>query len=110
VSSTRTPHPEVAVTGATGAVGGRVAQILASSDVPQRLLARSPEKLPSLDNAVPHEFRGYDDRAGVTAALDGVHTLFMVSAGESADRLDQHRAFVDAAVAAGVQHIVYTSL
>jgi NAD(P)H dehydrogenase (quinone) len=35
--------------------------------------------------------------------------LFMVSASESADRLDQHRAFVDAAAAAGVQHIVYTS-
>jgi uncharacterized protein YbjT (DUF2867 family) len=33
----------------------------------------------------------------------------MVSASESADRLDQHRAFVDAAVEAGVGHIVYTS-
>ena len=33
----------------------------------------------------------------------------MVSASESADRLDQHRTFVDAAAAAGVGHIVYTS-
>jgi NAD(P)H dehydrogenase (quinone) len=33
----------------------------------------------------------------------------MVSASEAPDRLAQHRAFVDAAVDAGVQHIVYTS-
>lgn len=33
----------------------------------------------------------------------------MVSGSESSDRLDQHRAFVDAAVRAGVQHVVYTS-
>jgi uncharacterized protein YbjT (DUF2867 family) len=33
----------------------------------------------------------------------------MVSASESEHRLDQHRSFVDAAAAAGVRHIVYTS-
>ena len=43
------------------------------------------------------------------AALEGVKTLFMVSAAEAEDRLQQHCTFVDAAAAAGVQHIVYTS-
>jgi NAD(P)H dehydrogenase (quinone) len=33
----------------------------------------------------------------------------MVSASESAVRVDEHRGLVDAAAAAGVQHIVYTS-
>ena len=33
----------------------------------------------------------------------------MVSATEAPDRLDQHRSFIDSAVAAGVAHIVYTS-
>jgi len=33
----------------------------------------------------------------------------MVSAAESADRLEEHRAFVDAAAAAGVRHVVYVS-
>lgn len=42
-------------------------------------------------------------------ALEGVRTLLMVSGSESADRLEQHRTFIDAAVEAGVQHIVYTS-
>lgn len=33
----------------------------------------------------------------------------MVSGAESADRVQQHYTFVDAAAAAGVRHIVYTS-
>jgi uncharacterized protein YbjT (DUF2867 family) len=33
----------------------------------------------------------------------------MVSGSESADRLDQHRAFVEGAARAGVEHVVYTS-
>jgi uncharacterized protein YbjT (DUF2867 family) len=51
----------------------------------------------------------YGDHGAAVTALADVETLFMVSASESADRLDQHRTFVDAAVRAGVQHIVYTS-
>ena len=97
------------MTGATGALGGRVARILASSGIAQRLLARSPERAPHLDDAVVVPFGGYADRDSAVAALTGVQTLFMVSASESADRLDEHRAFVDAAVEAGVQHVVYTS-
>jgi uncharacterized protein YbjT (DUF2867 family) len=49
------------------------------------------------------------DPATVRAALDGADVLLMVSASESPDRLDKHRAFADAAAAAGVGHLVYTS-
>jgi len=38
-----------------------------------------------------------------------VETLFMVSAAENEDRLAEHRAFGDAAAAAGVGHVVYVS-
>jgi uncharacterized protein YbjT (DUF2867 family) len=51
----------------------------------------------------------YGDHAAVSEALSGVDLLFMVSASESADRLDQHRTFIDAAAGAGVGHIIYTS-
>ena len=54
-------------------------------------------------------FTGYADRADAVRALEGVSTLFMVSGSESADRRDQHLAFVDAAAEAGVRHVVYTS-
>ena len=42
-------------------------------------------------------------------ALAGVKTFFMVSGGEAADRVRQHIAAIDAAVAAGVERIVYLS-
>ena len=77
--------------------------------MPQRLLARTVAKVPSLDDAVAVPFTGYRDRDSSLAALRGVTTLLMVSAAESADRLDEHNAFVDAAAEAGVRHIVYTS-
>lgn len=51
----------------------------------------------------------YGDLAAARAALEGVRVLLMVSAAESADRLEQHRTLIDAARLAGVEHVVYTS-
>ncbi|MDX5564027.1 SDR family oxidoreductase [Streptomyces sp. ID05-04B] len=100
--------PTIAVTGATGRLGGRVARRLADRGVPQTLVVRRPERAPRLPGAVA--VRGdYADRAAVTEALAGIRTVFMVSASESVDRLAQHRAFVDAAAEAGVRHLVYVS-
>lgn len=100
--------PALAVTGSTGVVGGLVARLLAEAGVSQRLLVRTPPRAAQLPGSIVHRF-SYADRAASVAALSRVDTLFMVSASESADRLDQHRAFVDAAAEAGVTHIVYTS-
>lgn len=52
---------------------------------------------------------GYADPVGLAAALSGVETLYLVSAAEAEDRLQQHLDAVDAAVTAGVPRIVYTS-
>ena len=51
----------------------------------------------------------YSDLDAVKGALEGTETALMVSGSETADRVQQHRTFVDAAVEAGVQHLVYTS-
>ncbi len=102
------PEPAVAVTGATGRLGGRVARRLAERGVAQRLLVRSPERAPKLPGA--SAVRGsYGDHDAVVRGLSGTKTVFMVSASESADRLAQHKAFVDAAAAAGVEQLVYVS-
>jgi uncharacterized protein YbjT (DUF2867 family) len=45
----------------------------------------------------------------VRGALTGVPTVLMVSASETPERVAQHRAFVDAAADAGVEHLVYVS-
>jgi NAD(P)H dehydrogenase (quinone) len=98
----------VAVTGATGQVGGRVARRLAAAGLPQRLLVRDPSRAPDLPGATVVA-APYGDGDAVRRALEGTGTVFMVSASESADRVGQHRAFVDAAAAAGVEHLVYLS-
>ena len=103
-----TGAPTLAVTGSTGHLGGLVARLLAGAGSPQRLLVRELRRAPELDDAVPAVVT-YADPVLAKAALEGVGTLFMVSAAEAEDRLQQHYTFVDAAAAAGVQHIVYTS-
>src|SRR2546429_7052933 len=98
----------LAVTGATGNSGGRVARLLPAAGMPQRLVVRDPSRAPALDGATVAQ-AAYHDGEAARRALDGADTLFMVSGSEAADRLDQHRAFVDAAAAAGVGRIVYLS-
>ena len=98
----------LAVTGATGGLGGRVARALAARGVQQRLLVRDPARAPELPGATVVRST-YGDGELARASLEGVRTLLMVSAAESADRLEQHLTFVDAAAAAGVEHVVYTS-
>ena len=96
----------VALTGATGRLGGRVARRLAARAIPQTLLVRDPARAPRLDGA---QVRQAAYGGGASEALAGIDTLFMVSGAEAIDRVDQHRAFLDAAAAAGVRHVVYTS-
>ncbi len=97
----------IALTGATGVVGGTAARLLAEAGVPARLLVRDPARAPHLQGADVRQ-AVYGDESCV-AALGGVDTVFMVSAHEAANRLDQHRSFVDAVVEAGVRQIVYLS-
>ena len=87
--------PTLTVTGSTGHIGGLVAQHLADAGLNQRLLVRN------LDS--------YENTPESRNALAGTKTLFMVSGAENTERLNQHRAFIDAAAEAGVEHIVYLS-
>lgn len=100
--------PSIAVTGSTGAVGGAVAALLADSRTSLRLLVRDVGRAPAIPNSAVAQC-SYDDVDASIRALRGVDVLFMVSGAESATRLDEHRTFVDAAAAAGVGHVVYTS-
>jgi NAD(P)H dehydrogenase (quinone) len=101
----------IAVTGATGALGRRVVSRLAArGDVPLRLVVRDAGRAPEVPGAeIVANPGGLDDPAGLEAALRGADTVYLVSAAEHENRLRQHVDAVDAAVAAGVQRIVYTS-
>ena len=98
----------IGVTGATGAVGGRVASRLAQAGLAQRLVVRDPQRAPSLPGAEVAQ-ASYEDAAAMRRALSGVRTLFLVSGKEAFRRVEQHVTAVDAAVAAGVERIVYLS-
>jgi NAD(P)H dehydrogenase (quinone) len=100
--------PDLAVTGSTGGLGGMVARQLADAGTAQRLLVRDAGRAPELEGAVPLVF-SYADSVLAGQVLEGAKVLFMVSAAEAEDRLEQHYSFIDAAAGAGVQHVVYTS-
>jgi NAD(P)H dehydrogenase (quinone) len=99
----------IGVTGASGGLGGRVAERLAREGVAQRLIVREEARAPRLEGAEPVEAAGYHDRDAMRRAFEGVDTLVLVSAEEEEDRIALHRNAVDAGADAGVARIVYTS-
>ncbi|PSK96883.1 uncharacterized protein YbjT (DUF2867 family) [Murinocardiopsis flavida] len=98
----------IGVTGATGAVGGRVATRLARTRASQHLIVRDINRAPEFQGASA-SMASYEDAAAFGRAARGVDTLFLVSAPESPDRVAAHISAIDAAVAAGVSRIVYLS-
>ena len=98
----------IGLTGVTGALGGRIASTLEPGQADVVLLARRPD---AVGDPGGREVRrvGYEDTPEVREALSGIDILLMVSAAEDVDRRSQHLAFVAAAAAAGVRHVVYTS-
>jgi NAD(P)H dehydrogenase (quinone) len=115
----------LAITGATGKLGSKVAERLAKLGRPQRLIVRDPGRAPQLPGVEVAQISSFGDVAGMGRALTGATRLFLVSArdrmgvNQSAamaglpppryDRAQQQIAAVDAAMEAGVQHIIYLS-
>jgi NAD(P)H dehydrogenase (quinone) len=106
---TASPNGLIAVTGATGEVGRRVARRLASRRIAQRVIVRDPTRMGALAGAEVRTIAGYPAGDEVRHALDGVDTLLLIPAAEGKRRVDDHRTAVEAAVAAGVRQIVYLS-
>ena len=100
----------IAVTGATGVVGGAVARLLSDRGLATRLVVRQPARAPELPESEVRRASSYGVREEMQAALEGCDTLCLIPAEESADRVTQHTTAVDAAVAAGVARIVYLSI
>ncbi|MCB9522471.1 MAG: SDR family oxidoreductase [Myxococcales bacterium] len=103
------------VTGASGHLGRRViAHLLGTQGVsPAQIIAttRSPEKLADLAaRGVQVRAADFSVPEGLPAAFAGADRLLLVSTDQVGARLTQQRAAIQAAQAAGVQHVVYTSM
>jgi uncharacterized protein YbjT (DUF2867 family) len=103
-------QPLIAITGATGNIGRMTAERLAAQGAELRLVVRDAAQAPRIDGVDVASAADYGDTAQMTNALKGVDTLLLVSARETANRLEKHYSAIDAAVAAGVSRIVYTSI
>ncbi|MCY0095714.1 SDR family oxidoreductase [Hoeflea ulvae] len=101
----------LAVTAVSGQLGAAIAGALIGMNTGETIvgLARSPGKAP--DMGIDVRPGDYDDADQLRASLAGVDTLLLVS-GMTApeDRIGQHRNVINAAKAAGVAKIVYTSV
>lgn len=105
----------VVVCGATGRQGGAVARHLLAAGWPVRALSRNPDapKARGLRDAGAEVVKAdMADRASLDRAVGGAYGLFNVQNPQIAGfdgEVAQGRNVADAAMAAGVQHVVYGS-
>ena len=99
----------IAVTGASGRIGGEVVRLLAAQQHQVVALTRRPPgAAPGPAGAARQA--DYADEQALAAALDGVATLVLVSSdGPVADVIVHHRNVIRAAARRGVAHIVALS-
>lgn len=103
----------IVVTGASGHLGRLVVESLLDRGAdPAGVVAtaRRPEVLADLaDRGVDVRRADYSDRASLDAALAGAERVLLVSGNEFGQRVAQHTAVIEAAVAAGASLVAYTS-
>ncbi|MFD3700125.1 SDR family oxidoreductase [Streptomyces sp. NPDC058646] len=95
----------ILLTGATGTVGREVVRALPPG-VEVRVMAREPARVegaPATAETVPGD---YGDPRSLRGALNGVRTAFLVTGGVAGD---EDARFLEAARAAGVEHVVKLS-
>lgn len=103
----------IAIIGATGKFGGHTIDALIERGVdPSGILAlgRDGDRLGQLaDRGLRTEALDLTDEAATTATLTGVEKLLLISVGTPGEALAPRTTAINAAAAAGVPHLVYTS-
>ena len=101
----------IAVTSASGQLGKAIVRSLIDTKGPENVIAiaRTPEHAESL--GVEVRAGDYTQKEQFDTALRGVDTLLLVSGNDDPEkRKQQHANVIDAAKAAGVHKVVYTSI
>ncbi len=103
----------IVITGTSGHLGRLVVEQLAQQIDPAGIVAtaRSLDKIADLaELGVVVRELDYDRPDTIAAALDGASQVLLVSSSEIGRRVPQHTAVIEAAAAAGVEHVAYTSI
>ena len=103
----------VIVTGAGGHLGRLAAEQLLERLAPEQLVlvTRRPEALRALRaRGADVRYGDFDDPASLRDAFAGGRRMLLISTDAVGRRVRQHRAAIDAAAAAGVGHVVFTSI
>lgn len=103
----------IIVTGASGQLGRLVIEVLLKILPASEIVAavRNPEKVADLAaRGVQVRQADYDQPASLASAFKGADKLLLISASEVGRRVPQHRAVIDAAKAAGIGLLAYTSI
>ncbi|MBA1245481.1 SDR family oxidoreductase [Pseudomonas japonica] len=103
----------IAITGASGQLGRLVIQFLLEHVPADQVtaLVRDPGKAQDLaERGVVVRKFDYNEPETLTAGLKGVDKLLLISSNEAGIRATQHRTVIDAAKAAGVSLLAYTSV
>jgi NAD(P)H dehydrogenase (quinone) len=103
----------VIVTGAAGHLGRLVAEQLMERLPPESviLVTRRPEALRELQaRGADVRYGDFDDPASLRDAFAGGRGMLLISTDSIGQRVRQHRAAIDAAAAAGVGHVAFTSI
>jgi NAD(P)H dehydrogenase (quinone) len=103
----------IVITGASGQLGRLVIEALLQKVPAGEIVAavRHPEKVTDLAaRGVQVRQADYDQPASLLAAFSGADKLLLISASEVGRRVPQHRAVIEAAKAAGVGLLAYTSI
>ena len=103
-----TPRPRILITGATGQVGRKTIEfLLPNKEIEIVAAVRSPAKAaPFTALGIATVLLDFDDESTHRPALEGIDRLLLVT-GYTVDMLRQSKALLDAAHAAGVQHVVH---
>ncbi len=103
----------IAVTGATGQLGKLIVEQLLEKVPADQIVAvvRNPQKAQAFaEKGVQVRQADYSQPESLAAAFNGVEKVLLVSSSEVGHRVPQHQAVTDAAQAAGVKLLAYTSI
>jgi uncharacterized protein YbjT (DUF2867 family) len=98
----------ILITGATGQVGSKtIDHLLKEKDVEIVAAVRSLQRASALEGrGIATVMLNLDEEATLLPALQGIHTLFVLT-GYTVDMLKQSKALLDNAKKAGVEHVVH---